>query len=106
MIRRLFRFVGAVLLLAGLALLAGDLLALLRGDGFHPQALGQMWYAVDHNSLEQFQAGIQRHVIAALWDVAIVPVLRQPAFLVALVLGLFLWLVTKPRRRTYYRGLR
>ena len=106
MIRRLFRFVGAVLLLAGLALLAGDLFALFHGAGFHPRALGQLWYAIDPGSLNLLQAVVQRYLWPALWDSGVVWLLLQPAFVVALVFGVLLWLVTRPRRRTYSRGLR
>ena len=106
MIRRLFRLLGAVLLLAGLMLLVGDVFALFHGAGFHPRALGQLWYTVDPGSLNLLQAVVQRYLFPWLWDSAIVWVLLQPAFVVALVAGVFLWLVTKPRRRTYYRGLR
>jgi hypothetical protein len=106
MIRVLFRVIGAALLLAGLVLLARDLVPVARGAGFQPEALGQLWYAVDPGSLNLLQAVIQRYLLPALWDGGVVWLLLQPAFAVALVLGVLLWLVTRPRRRTYYRGLR
>ena len=106
MIRRLFRFVGAVFLLAGFVLLARDVFALGHGDGFHPPALGELWYALDPGSLNLLQAVVQRYLWAPVWDGGAVWFLLQPAFVVALVLGVLLWLLTKPRRRTYYRGLR
>jgi hypothetical protein len=106
MIRLLFRLLAAGLLLAGLILLGRDLIALAHGAGFQPAALGQLWYALDPGSLNLLQAVIQRYLLPALWDGAVVWLLLQPAFAVALVLGALLWLLTRPRRRTYYRGLR
>ena len=106
MIRRLLRLVGVVLLLAGLGLLVRDLWGLVRGSGFQPEALGQLWYALDPGSLNLLQAVTQRYVFAALWDNGVVWLLLQPAFAVALVLGALIVLATRRRRRTYYRGLR
>ena len=106
MIRRVIRFLGAVLVLAGLVLLVRDVMPLARGAGFQPEALGQLWYATDPGSLNLIQAVIQRYVWAPLWDSGMLWLLLQPAFVVALVLGVLLWLLTPPRRRMYYRGLR
>jgi hypothetical protein len=106
MIRSLLRLVGVALVIAGLGLLARDLWGVAHGAGFQPEALGQLWYALDPGSLNLLQAVTQRYVAAALWDNGIVWLLLQPAFVVALVLGILLVLTTRPRRRTYYRGLR
>src|SRR5258706_7224415 len=103
MIRRLFRFLGAALLLAGLALLVRDLLALARGGGFVPEALGALWSALDAASLGWLRDMIRRHLFAALWDDGIAGLLSQPAFAVAIVLGALLLLATRPRAR--FRGL-
>jgi hypothetical protein len=106
MMRSLLRLVGLALLIAGLGLLVRDLLGLTQGAGFRPEALGQLWYALDPGSLNLLQAVTQRYLAAALWDNGVVWLLLQPAFVVALVLGTFLVLTTRRRRRTYYRGLR
>ncbi len=106
MIRRLFRVVGAVFVLAGLVLLVRDLMPLARDGGFQPEALGQLWYATDPGSLNLLQAVTQRYLLPVLWDSGMVWLLLQPAFVVALVIGVLLWLATRPRRRSYYRGLR
>jgi hypothetical protein len=106
MIRSLLRFLGVALLVAGLGLLARDLVGVAQGAGFRPEALGQLWYALDPGSLNLLQAVTQRYVAAALWDNGVVWLLLQPAFVVALVLGTLLVLSTRRRRRSYYRGLR
>ena len=106
MVRFLFRLVGVGLLLLGLILLGHDLIPLAHGAGFQPAALGQLWYALDPGSLNLLQAVTQRYLLPALWDGGMVWLLLQPAFAVALVLGVLLWLITRPRRRNYYRGLR
>ncbi len=104
MIRGLVRWVGALLLLAGVGLLARDLLALLHGDPFRPEALGSLWHLLDAASLEGLQAAIQRHLGPAVWDNGVMLLLLQPAFAVAVVVGALLLLVAPARAR--HRGLR
>jgi ABC-type polysaccharide/polyol phosphate export permease len=93
-------------MLLGLILLGQALIPFARGAGFQPAALGQLWYALDPGSLNLLQAVTQRYLWSALWDNGVVWLLLQPAFVVALVLGGLLWLLTRPRPRRYYRGLR
>lgn len=45
-------------------------------------ALGAFWFRADPGSLNAFQAGVQRYVAPGLWTGIVVPVLRQPAWLV------------------------
>jgi hypothetical protein len=104
MIRRLFRLIGAILLVIALVLLLRALYPLLLGEGFAPKALGQLWYEADPGSLNLTQAVVQRYIFPGLWDGA-VWVLLRPAFAVAGVLGIILLLATWPRRRVN-RGFR
>jgi hypothetical protein len=101
MIRRVLRILGALLLLAGLVLLADELLATARGGGFQPAALGGLWSALNPGSLELLQATTQRYVSVALWDGGVVRLLQLPACFVAIVLGAVLLLSTPRRRRSY-----
>jgi hypothetical protein len=50
-------------------------------------ALGAAWFKAAPGSLNAFQAMVQRYLLPGLWTDAVVPVLRQPAWLVALVPG-------------------
>jgi hypothetical protein len=97
MIRGLVRLLGAVALLAGLVLLARDLLAFANGGGFRPAALGHLWSALDPDSF----AATQRALPPALWDGAAVWLLLLPGFVVAALLGSLLLLFARPRRRQH-----
>ncbi len=97
------RFIGWVLLLAGLLVLARDLVLLGVGidlfsglDTRHsaPIVLGELWYAIHPASLQLLQPAIQRHVHPALWDWVVQPMLLWWASAVfigagALLLALF-----------------
>jgi hypothetical protein len=104
MMRLVFRLLGAVLLLAGVALLARDLLPLAGGGGFAAEALGNVWHALDPESLQGVHDVMQRSVLKTLWDGVIVWLLAQPAFVVAIVLGALLLLLTRGPARG--RGFR
>lgn len=67
-------------------------------------ALGTFWFRADPGSLNAFQAGVQRYVAPGLWTSIVVPVLRQPAWLVAgsaaaLFVAVYLVLGSTWRRR-------
>lgn len=74
------------LLFAGLALVLLAGLAAMSGAG----SLGGLWFGAAPASLNAAQALVQRHIAPALWTDAVVPLLRQPAWLVALVPGILL----------------
>jgi hypothetical protein len=67
-------------------------------------ALGTFWFRADPGSLNAFQAGVQRYVAPGLWTGIVVPVLRQPAWLVAgtaaaLFIAIYMALGSAWRRR-------
>jgi hypothetical protein len=104
MVRRVLRLLGALLLLAGVVLLGRDLLPLARGDGFAAEALGNLWHGLDADGLRGVHDAMQRPVLKTLWDGGVVWLLAQPAFVVAIVFGALLLLVTRGRARA--RGFR
>ena len=104
MMRLAFRLLGAVLLLAGVALLVRDLLPLARGGGFAAEALGNLWHALDPASLQGLHDAMQGSVVKTVWDGVIVWLLAQPAFVVAIVFGALLLLLTRGPARA--RGFR
>lgn len=69
----------ALLLLLALLLLVAAAVAAVTNAG----ALGAAWFRADPGSLNTLQAGVQRYIAPGLWTFAFVPVLRQPAWLVA-----------------------
>jgi hypothetical protein len=46
-------------------------------------SLGGAWFRASPASLNAFQAATQRYLAPSIWTEAVVPVLRQPAWLVA-----------------------
>jgi MYXO-CTERM domain-containing protein len=101
MIRKLFRLLGAVLLGAGLGLLGRDLIDAWHHGSLQTAALGQLWAAFDPASLERFQATAARYFASASGGGAASWLLIQPAFAIAGLVGIFLLLLTRRRRRHY-----
>jgi hypothetical protein len=101
MIRRVLRLLGVLLLVAGLALLARDLLDFARGRGLQLEALGNLWSALSPDSLSLLQGVTQRYASDALWSGVEVWLLLQPACGVGILLGLLLMLATPRRRRPH-----
>src|SRR5579872_5047239 len=97
------RVIGWLLLLAGLIVLGRDLLGWADTGQFVPIAAGQLWFNLDHASLNLAQAVIQRYVAAWLWDPVIETVLLWWAVPVLAVPGLVLLMLCRrrgqPRRR-------
>jgi len=71
-----------LLVLAGLLLAAGALAAMTEAG-----SLGSVWFRASPGSLNATQAMVQRYLVPALWTDAVVPLLRQPAWLVAGIAG-------------------
>jgi hypothetical protein len=75
--------VRRALLVVAVLLLGAGAVAGMSGAG----SLGAMWFRASPGSLNATQAGIQRYLAPAIWTDAVVPVLRQPAWLVAATSG-------------------
>lgn len=90
----MLRVIGWVIGLAGVLLLAVDLLE-TRGGAL--RAVGQWWFRLHRDSLQIAQPAIERHVAPWLWDPVILTVLEAPAAPVLIALGLVLWLIGRRR---------
>ena len=77
---------------------ARDILRYVETDGYAAIVVGELWYDLHRDSLNLAGAVIQRYIHPALWDPAIVWVLRLPAWLVFAVPGLALWILCRKRR--------
>lgn len=95
--RLVFRVLSWLFAFFGLVVLAGDLWAYMATDAFTLRPLGEVWAAIDRDSLAVLQPAIERHVWAPLWHDVIFPVLLLPAAPVLFALGLLLILVTRRR---------
>ena len=104
------RAVGWVLVLLALAIMGWAAWQWAVTDGFAGMAAGEVWYRRSAQSLNTFQAVVQRYVDPALWDELIQPILLWPApralFAAAgvlLLLGLLIRTVFRRRRRSEFR---
>jgi hypothetical protein len=84
-------------------IILGAVLLVLAGGiavWFGPSApLGALIFALYPPFLNTLQAGVQRRVAPELWDVAFLPLLTAPAWLIPFLLGLLLLAVGALRRR-------
>src|SRR5262249_14428030 len=95
--RLLFRFVGVIFFIAGLALLARDLFHWFMDGKGQMESLAAVWRSIHAGSLDATSGFLARWT-GPVWDPGLVWVLARPGFAVLLVLGLVLLLVTKRRR--------
>ena len=98
----LLRILGWLLILAALWFAGRDVLYSIEAGSLEAIPVGQVWAAIDRDSLLLVEPGIVRHVHPALWEWIVFPLLQAPASVVALVLGLALTLSaggSMPRRR-------
>ncbi len=102
-IGRFFRFIarliGAVLLLAALAVLLMDMIASMHQGALRLASAGEVWAAVNRDSLLLAEPGVDRHIWPGLWQAAVVPVLLWPAIAVLGVPAALLLLLSSRRQR-------
>ena len=91
--------VGWLLLLGAMVVVARDILRYVETDGYAAIVVGELWFDLHRDSLGLAQAVIQRYLHPALWDPAIVWVLRLPAWLVFAAPGLALSILCRKRWR-------
>jgi hypothetical protein len=100
------RVIGWVLLLAGLVVLARDVIGWIDTRVFAPIVLGQLWFDLSPGSLNLLQAVIQRYIHPALWDPVITSVLFLWAWAVFVVLGVVLLALFRRRNGRWRRRRR
>ncbi|MEM7528263.1 MAG: hypothetical protein AAF416_11345 [Pseudomonadota bacterium] len=94
----MFRILAGVFLLLTLGALIRDLIASLDAGAWTPVALGQWWFEIDRNSLQQLQPAIERHVSPDAW-VTVQSILEAPAiYTVGAPLILF-WVLSLAEKR-------
>ena len=91
------RVIGWILVIAGIAILARDLIGWLGAGSLVFTAAGELWFNLHDGSLNLIQAVTQRYIFPQLWDPIAVTVLLWPAFLVIGVPGLVLSWVFRRR---------
>lgn len=93
------RLIGWGLFLAGLSVLARDVLVSIEAKRWAPIALGQLWFDLNRSSLNLTQAIVQRYIHPFLWDPVIVTLLLCWAFAVLMLLGLAILTISSRRAR-------
>ena len=106
---RLLRLVGWLLILAALAVLLWyDVRGWYRTGAWRMVRAVQVWFDLDHSSLNLAQAVIERYVARFLWFPVIATILQWPAVLVLGVPGVVIWMIGRRRppigrRRIFFR---
>lgn len=87
------RFIGVLFVILAAIAMAWELYILVETGQFKLSSWGELWFRLHAPSLNLYQAGVERHVSAALWDKVLAPLLLWPATLVLLIPGVLLvWL--------------
>jgi len=87
------RFIGVLFVILAAIAMAWELYVLVETGQFKLSSWGELWFRLHAPSLNLYQAGVERHVSAALWDKVLAPLLLWPATLVLLIPGVLLvWL--------------
>lgn len=79
---RLARVFGLLFGACGVFALGVDVLFSVRDGRLAVASVGELWFALNRQSLMLLSAAVQRHVAPFLWDPVIASVLRLPAVLV------------------------
>jgi hypothetical protein len=99
--RRVFRGIGWVFLVASLGLLSHDLIAWIRSGTFALTDTGALWFAIHPTSLQLAEPAIARYIHPFLWHPVATSLLLTPAFVVVGMLSALSLVITWPR--THHR---
>jgi hypothetical protein len=98
MIRFLFRFAGLLLLALAFILVIYDGMKSIADGGIFLTKIIQIWGDVHTASLQSFQALIERYTGSEFWQLAVAPILEQPASAVTCVLGVLLIVLGRKKK--------
>ncbi len=99
------RLIGVFFLVIAAVAVGAEAVDFFRTARWTPISAGQLWLNLDASSLIATRGFVDRHIIQGLWDSVFVWILRQPAWLVAIIPGgscLLLsinWRAEMPRKR-------
>lgn len=100
----ILRTLGVWSLLAAMVALTLDGTRALATPGqFQMTRLGETWFRISSDTLNMFQAGVERHVHPFLWDPVIMSILQVPTWVFFTGLGLLLyWLGRRREHQSVY----
>jgi hypothetical protein len=98
MIRFLFRFLGLLCLALAFILLVYDGTKSIADQRIYITTVTDVWVAMHEASLTQLKPVVER-LSVSLWDPVVVKILAAPSELVLAVIGTFLILIGRKKRR-------
>lgn len=98
MIRFVLRFLGLLLLALAFIFLVYDGIRSISDGNVLLTRASEIWSIINDNSQTAFQAFVERRAGADIWQVAVAPVLAQPASAVAGVLGIILIILGRKKK--------
>ena len=88
-----FRFLSLVALVAAIVAGTLDSIQSVSSSSVVMDSLGNAWLNLDAESLTLAEMAAETYISADIWRPYIAPLLRQPAFMVFLVLSLLFWII-------------
>ena len=98
MIRFLLRFVGLLLLALAFIFVVYDGIRSISDGSLLFTKTSYVWTVIHDRSLQSFQALVEQYTSRDGWQLAVAPVLDQPASLVFGVLGILLTLLGRKKK--------
>jgi hypothetical protein len=99
MIRFVLRFLGLLLLALAFIFLVYDGIRSISDGSWLITKTNYVWIIVNEASLQAFQTLIERRVGADVWQFGIAPILEQPAWAIAAVLGIVLIVLGRKKKK-------
>jgi ABC-type phosphate transport system permease subunit len=98
MIRFLLRFLGLLLLALAFIFVIYDGMKSIADRSFYATAFGQFWTEVHAGSLQAAQTSVERNISSTLWNLAISPILEQPAAAIFAIFGVVLIVLGRKKK--------
>jgi hypothetical protein len=98
MIRFFLRFVGLLLLALAFIFLVYDGIRSISDGGILLTKASDIWNILNDRTLAAFQTWVEGRADARIWQAGIAPVLNQPAWAVAGVLGVILTVLGRKKK--------
>jgi len=98
MIRFFLRFVGLLLLALAFIFLVYDGIRSISDGGILLTKASDIWNILNDRTLAAFQTWVEGRADVRVWQAGIAPVLNQPAWLVAGVLGAILTVLGRKKK--------
>jgi hypothetical protein len=98
MIRFLLRFIGLLLLALGFIFLVYDGIRSISDGTILLTRASEVWNVINDRSLVAFQALVERYTGPQFWQVAVSPIVEQPASAVSCFLGVILIMLGRKKK--------